>query len=109
MKPLLTWCGTRALGEKPPSVKGEDQHLVLAAREIQSQLLRDFSTRSSLSNCFARMEGPAMSTNVLQPDLQREASSEWVSQPRNAIWSGKRALIYWHSYLHAVTAVQRDP
>ena len=34
MKQLLTWCGTRALGEKPPSVKGEDQHAVLAGMDI---------------------------------------------------------------------------
>ena len=34
MKQLLTWCGTRALGEKPPSVKGDDQHAALAGRIV---------------------------------------------------------------------------
>ena len=71
MKQLLTWCGTRALGEKPLLI-GEDGNAVLAgawnedtllevllmsstAREIQSQLLKDFSTKSSLSDWFSRV------------------------------------------------------
>ena len=71
IKPLPTCFGTMALSERHPSVNGEDQHAVLAAREIQSQLLKDSSTKPSLLDWFVRMEGPAMSTDVLQPDLQR--------------------------------------
>ncbi|SLM36694.1 mis12-mtw1 family protein [Lasallia pustulata] len=53
MRQLLTWCGTRALGEKP-SFSSEDSHARLAAREIQQQLLKDFSSRSEMSDWFSR-------------------------------------------------------
>ncbi|KAF6221195.1 hypothetical protein HO133_002050 [Letharia lupina] len=53
MKQLLTWCATRALGEKP-LFSTEDGNARLAAREIQSQLLKDFSTKSEMSDWFSR-------------------------------------------------------
>ncbi|KAL8936407.1 MAG: hypothetical protein Q9216_004948, partial [Gyalolechia sp. 2 TL-2023] len=55
MKQLLTWCGTRALGEKPVSTQA-DFHARQAAREIQQQLLKDFSTRSEMSDWFNRKD-----------------------------------------------------
>lgn len=54
MKQLLTWCGTRALGEKPSSSMA-DFHARQAAREIQQQLLKDFSTKSEMSDWFSRV------------------------------------------------------
>ncbi|MCJ1381849.1 hypothetical protein MMC17_004961 [Xylographa soralifera] len=57
MRQLLTWCGTRALGEKP-SFAAEDSNAKLAAREIQQQLLKDFSTRSEMSDWFDRDATP---------------------------------------------------
>ncbi|KAG8526708.1 uncharacterized protein KY384_008137 [Bacidia gigantensis] len=57
MKQLLTWCGTRALGEKP-SFGDKERDAVLAAREIQSQLLKDFSAKSGLSDWFSRDDAP---------------------------------------------------
>ena len=72
MRQLLTWCGTRALGEKP-SFSSEDSHARLAgssfdkaaqngiradrnlAREIQQQLLKDFSAKSEMSDWFNRV------------------------------------------------------
>ncbi|KAL9117845.1 MAG: hypothetical protein Q9187_005615, partial [Circinaria calcarea] len=53
MRQLLTWCGTRALGEKP-SFEADDSHAKLAAREIQQQLLKDFSAKSIMSDWFSR-------------------------------------------------------
>ena len=66
------WCGARALGEKPSFEKGDGNARLAGmaalpsplrastdswiAREIQSQLLKDFSTRSGLSNWFDRKE-----------------------------------------------------
>ncbi|KAL8786136.1 MAG: hypothetical protein Q9195_008340 [Heterodermia aff. obscurata] len=55
MRQLLIWCGTRALGEKP-SFSAEDSHAKLAAREIQQQLLKDFSVKSEFSDWFSRRE-----------------------------------------------------
>ncbi|KAL9129420.1 MAG: hypothetical protein Q9217_002125 [Psora testacea] len=57
MRQLLTWCGTRALGNKP-SFRGENGNAILAAREIQSQLLKDFTRKSNLSDWFSRDERP---------------------------------------------------
>lgn len=71
MRQLLTWCGTRALGDKP-SFSSADSHARLAgmfscsraekhdgndksAREIQQQLLKEFSTKSELSDWFGRV------------------------------------------------------
>jgi kinetochore protein Mis13/DSN1 len=54
MRQLLTWCGTRALGNKP-SFATEDSHAKLAAREIQQQLLADFGAKSELSDWFSRV------------------------------------------------------
>ncbi|KAL8810148.1 MAG: hypothetical protein Q9200_002818 [Gallowayella weberi] len=55
MKQLLTWCGTRALGDKPSSTQA-DFHARQAAREIQQLLLKDFSTKSEMSDWFNRKE-----------------------------------------------------
>ncbi|KAL8899786.1 MAG: hypothetical protein Q9207_006017 [Kuettlingeria erythrocarpa] len=55
MKQLLTWCGTRALGQKP-SPSQHDFHARQAAREIQQQLLKDFSTKSEMSDWFNRKD-----------------------------------------------------
>ncbi|KAL8967530.1 MAG: hypothetical protein Q9197_005382 [Variospora fuerteventurae] len=55
MKQLLTWCGTRALGEKPSSSQPDFQARQ-AAREIQQQLLKDFSTKSEMSDWFNRKD-----------------------------------------------------
>ncbi|KAI4251242.1 MAG: hypothetical protein LQ352_004978, partial [Teloschistes flavicans] len=55
MKQLLTWCATRALGEKP-STSRDDFSARQAAREIQQQLLKDFSSKSELSDWFNRKD-----------------------------------------------------
>ncbi|KAL8946275.1 MAG: hypothetical protein Q9222_007305, partial [Ikaeria aurantiellina] len=53
MRQLLTWCGTRALGDKPSSTQ-KDFQARQAAREIQQQLLKDFSNKSEMSDWFNR-------------------------------------------------------
>ncbi|KAL9610968.1 MAG: hypothetical protein Q9167_004345 [Letrouitia subvulpina] len=55
MRQLLTWCGARALGEKPSS-SAEDFHARQAARAIQQQLLKDFSAKSDMSDWFNRKD-----------------------------------------------------
>lgn len=72
MRQLLMWCGARALGDKPSFEKGDSNARLAGmytlenptscyltrcvAREIQSQLLKDFSTKSNLSDWFDRRE-----------------------------------------------------
>ncbi|KAI2630151.1 hypothetical protein GGS21DRAFT_218030 [Xylaria nigripes] len=53
MKQLLTWCGERSLADKPP-LGSHDSNVILGARAIQDQLLKDFSSRSEFSDWFGR-------------------------------------------------------
>ncbi|KAI1802171.1 Mis12-Mtw1 protein family-domain-containing protein [Daldinia bambusicola] len=57
MKQLLTWCGERALSEKPP-LGSLNSNEILGARAIQDQLLKDFSSKSEFSDWFSREEVP---------------------------------------------------
>ncbi|KAF2112929.1 kinetochore protein Mis13 [Lophiotrema nucula] len=53
MKQLLTWCGARALPEKP-SGDVENGNAIMAARAIQQELISDFANRPELSDWFSR-------------------------------------------------------
>ncbi|KAH7326001.1 Mis12-Mtw1 protein family-domain-containing protein [Stachybotrys elegans] len=55
MKQLLTWCGERALSEKPP-LGTPNANAILGARAIQDQILKDFSSRPEFSDWFSRDE-----------------------------------------------------
>ncbi|KAL8696468.1 MAG: hypothetical protein Q9224_002780 [Gallowayella concinna] len=74
MKQLLTWCGTRALGDKPSSTQ-TDFHARQAAREIQQLLLKDFSTKSEMSDWFNRKENTP-------PPLQPKPNPKNVSNEK---------------------------
>ncbi|PYH89090.1 hypothetical protein BO71DRAFT_435113 [Aspergillus ellipticus CBS 707.79] len=54
MRQLLIWCGTRAIGDKPSGSRSEDESARLAARVIQEELLKEFSSNSELSDWFSR-------------------------------------------------------
>ncbi|KAK0720596.1 Mis12-Mtw1 protein family-domain-containing protein [Lasiosphaeris hirsuta] len=66
MKQLLTWCGERALSEKPPH-GSHGSSVVLGARAIQDQLLKDFGSRSEFSDWFSREDAPKPPV-VLKPN-----------------------------------------
>ncbi|KAK3499702.1 Mis12-Mtw1 protein family-domain-containing protein [Neurospora hispaniola] len=66
MRQLLTWCGERALSEKPPH-GSHGSSAILGARAIQDQLLKDFGARSEFSDWFAREEASKPPV-VLQPN-----------------------------------------
>lgn len=58
MKQLLTWCGERALSEKPKhGTTGAPA--VLGARAIQDALLKDFGSKSEFSDWFSREDEPS--------------------------------------------------
>ena len=54
MRQLLMWCGARALGNKP-SFATDDAEVKLAAWEIQQELLKDFASKTELSDWFSRV------------------------------------------------------
>ena len=93
MKQLLTWCATRALGEKPSGSRSEDESARLAgiyycpiavgsaancdpARVIQEELLKELGSRSELSDWFSRQESTPPPVVVKKPNpknVQNEA------------------------------------
>ncbi|KAI6349775.1 hypothetical protein MCOR25_010639 [Pyricularia grisea] len=56
MKQLLTWCGERALLDRPAhgSLDSMNSNAILGARAIQDQLLKDFGNKSEFSDWFSR-------------------------------------------------------
>lgn len=54
MKQLLTWCGSRALPEKP-SGNVKDANAIMAARAIQQELIDEFASKPELSDWFSRV------------------------------------------------------
>jgi kinetochore protein Mis13/DSN1 len=54
MKQLLTWCGSRALPEKP-SGNVKNANAIMAARAIQQELIDDFASKPELSDWFSRV------------------------------------------------------
>lgn len=68
MRQLLVWCGTRALSDLPKSRASGHFNAVRAARTIQEELLRDFTSRSEMSDWFSRPEhenGSTLSAEAL--------------------------------------------
>ncbi|KAF3809209.1 Kinetochore protein mis13 [Colletotrichum gloeosporioides] len=78
MRQLLTWCGERALSEKPPHGK-TGSNAVLGARYIQEQLLKDFANKSEFSDWFSREEGPKVPV-VYKPNPRNIEHQEKIEQ-----------------------------
>ncbi|KKA28542.1 hypothetical protein TD95_002245 [Thielaviopsis punctulata] len=78
MKQLLTWCGERALSEKP-SLGSVDSNAVLGARAIQDQLLKDFQNKSEFSDWFSREDTDAPPV-VLKPNPRNVEHEAKIAQ-----------------------------
>ncbi|KAJ9156411.1 Kinetochore protein mis13 [Pleurostoma richardsiae] len=83
MKQLLTWCGERALSEKPP-LGSLNSNAILGARAIQDQLLKDFASKSEFSDWFAREDEPsapaAKAAVVMKPNPRNIEHEEKISE-----------------------------
>ncbi|MCJ1391905.1 hypothetical protein MMC18_004772 [Xylographa bjoerkii] len=106
MRQLLTWCGTRALGEKP-SFAAEDSHAKLAAREIQQQLLKDFSTRSEMSDWFDRDTTP--NPQPPKPNPKNLASLAKISDLEQQIERLRSERQTWETLLAPTDTPLLDP
>lgn len=75
------------MGEKP-SFSAEDSHAKLAAREIQQQLLKDFSVKSDFSDWFSRVSSfpPFLQKLVLILAIERihSTSTNTATQPEES-------------------------
>ncbi|KAF4121089.1 kinetochore protein Mis13/DSN1 [Geosmithia morbida] len=81
MKQLLTWCGERALSDKPKH-GSKDAGVIHGARAIQDQLLKDFAARSEFSDWFSRDDEaiPGAPPAVLQPNPRNKELDEKIVQ-----------------------------
>ncbi|KAL2292032.1 hypothetical protein FJTKL_10713 [Diaporthe vaccinii] len=66
MKQLLTWCGERALSEKPKHGTA-GAPAVLGARAIQDALLKEFGSKSEFSDWFSREDEPSAAAAPKRP------------------------------------------
>jgi kinetochore protein Mis13/DSN1 len=100
MKQLLTWCATRALGEKPSGSRSEDESARLAgekasindtdilyadtsrviARVIQEELLKDLGNRSELSDWFGRRETTPPAVVVKKPNPKNVQNAQKLKE-----------------------------
>lgn len=98
MKQLLTWCATRALGEKPSSTQNEDETAHMAgkdsarhpwlfffdalhpARVIQEEILKEFSNRSEMSDWFGREDLARPIVVVNKPNPKNIQNAEKIRE-----------------------------
>ncbi|KAL0263695.1 hypothetical protein SLS55_002676 [Diplodia seriata] len=97
MKQLLTWCGTRALTNKP-SGEVQDASAVMAARAIQQELLNEFASKSEMSNWFDRedVEPAALVKKPNPRNLENTTKLEQLEQEVKRLQEEKKA---WESLL----------
>ncbi|RYP49241.1 hypothetical protein DL768_005015 [Monosporascus sp. mg162] len=95
MKQLLTWCGERALAQKP-RLGSLNSNAVLGARAIQDQLLKDFSSKSEFSDWFAREDVPRPPA-VVKPNPRNVEHDEKIVQLEERIKRLKEEKKTWQS------------
>ncbi|KAJ4290446.1 hypothetical protein N0V90_010662 [Kalmusia sp. IMI 367209] len=85
MKQLLTWCGSRALPEKP-SGDVKNANAIMAARAIQQELIDDFANKPELSDWFSREEtAPPPPTVIKKPNPQNEKNQVALQQLKEEV------------------------
>ncbi|CAG8940154.1 unnamed protein product [Penicillium salamii] len=81
MRQLLIWCATRAIGEKPKGGSDPDEQSArLAARQIQEEVLREFSNNSDLSNWFSREDLNPPAVVVKKPNPRNVQNTEKIKE-----------------------------
>ncbi|KAI2867443.1 hypothetical protein CBS147323_497 [Aspergillus niger] len=80
MRQLLIWCGTRAMGDKPSGSRSEDESARLAARVIQEELLKEFSSNSELSNWFGREDATPPTLVVKKENPKNIQNAEKIQE-----------------------------
>ncbi|CBF83234.1 Mis12-Mtw1 family protein [Aspergillus nidulans FGSC A4] len=94
MRQLLIWCGTRALLEKPSGSRSGDESARLAARVIQEELVKDFSSNSELSNWFSREDtAPTVVVKKANPkNLQNQDKIKELEEQIQKLQKERQAL-----------------
>ncbi|SPN97265.1 uncharacterized protein DNG_00779 [Cephalotrichum gorgonifer] len=96
MRQLLTWCGERALSEKP-RLGAVDSGAILGARAIQDQLLKDFQAKSEFSNWFDREENRMAAPVSKQPNPRNIEHERKIQQLEEKIKRLREQKKMWQS------------
>ncbi|KAB8067418.1 Mis12-Mtw1 protein family-domain-containing protein [Aspergillus leporis] len=102
MRQLLIWCATRAVSAKPSGSRSEDASARLAARVIQEELVKDFSSNSELSNWFAREDVNPPAVVVKKPNPKNVQNADKIKELEEQIQRLQRER-------HALNALLRPP
>jgi kinetochore protein Mis13/DSN1 len=95
MRQLLTWCATRAMDQKPVGQDFEDASAVAAARVIEEELLRELSSRSELSDWFAREDVPVPPKIIPErPNPKNQQNSEKIVELEEQIKRSVYRIVY---------------
>ncbi|KAJ5328138.1 hypothetical protein N7452_008528 [Penicillium brevicompactum] len=81
MRQLLIWCATRAIGDKPKGGSDPDEQSArLAARQIQEEILREFSNNPDLSNWFSREDLNPPAVVVKKPNPRNIQNTDKIKE-----------------------------
>ncbi|KAJ5197793.1 uncharacterized protein N7498_006910 [Penicillium cinerascens] len=102
MRQLLIWCATRALGDKRLGSHSDDQSARLAARAIQEDLVKEFSSNSGLSNWFSREDVNPPTVVVKKPNPRNVQNTDKIKDLEEQIQKLQKER-------HALNALSKQP
>lgn len=107
MKQLLTWCGSRALPEKP-SGDVKDSNAIMSARAIQQELIEDFASKPELSDWFSR-EDTAPTTVIRKPNPQNTSMQVALEELEEEIKRLEEEKAAWEALISTSTLMPPPP
>ncbi|OAL46726.1 hypothetical protein IQ07DRAFT_573467 [Pyrenochaeta sp. DS3sAY3a] len=107
MKQLLTWCGSRALPEKP-SGSVQNANAIMAARAIQQELIDDLASKPELSDWFSREE-TALPPVIKKPNPQNEKNKATLQELEEEIRRLEEEKVAWEALASSTTAANPPP
>ncbi|KAJ5377194.1 uncharacterized protein N7496_004603 [Penicillium cataractarum] len=102
MRQLLIWCATRALPDKPSGSHSEEISARLAARAIQEEILKEFSSNSDLSNWFSREDVSPPTVVVKKPNPRNVQNTDKIKELEEQIQKLQKER-------HALNALLKQP
>ncbi|KAL9059906.1 MAG: hypothetical protein Q9162_000976 [Coniocarpon cinnabarinum] len=95
MKQLLTWCGSRALIERPGEPSKGDVNARLAAKTIQDEMLTDFTNKSESSDWFSREEEVRAAALVKKPHPRNVQNASQLQELEAEVQRLEQEKVQW--------------
>ncbi|KAF2762656.1 hypothetical protein EJ05DRAFT_495528 [Pseudovirgaria hyperparasitica] len=108
MAQLLTWCASKALLEKP-SGAAKDHNAIMAARQIQKELLDDFASKPAMSNWFSRPDDSPSTSLVRKPNPRNVENAARLKDLEAEIDRLEEQERAWKSLTQASTSLPEPP